>query len=80
MLVLYVGPERMLITSFSLPMAKFMWAFLSEALGWNGYPTSMTDLLSIWLPKRFGVSYHTSLCCFAGLHLTLCTTRKTIRI
>jgi predicted 3-demethylubiquinone-9 3-methyltransferase (glyoxalase superfamily) len=48
-------------------MAKFMWSFVNEALGWDGYPKSMEDLLCEWLPRKFGVSFQVDLFCFAGL-------------
>jgi hypothetical protein len=39
------------------PLAEFVWEFVKEALGWDGYPRSMRELLSDWLPAKFGVSY-----------------------
>jgi hypothetical protein len=63
---------------FTCPMANFVWAFLREALGWDGHPSSMSELLSVWLPNKFGASYQIGLFCFAGLAWTLWTTRSKI--
>jgi hypothetical protein len=52
---------------FSYPLVEFVWSFLGEALGWNGQPKSINDLLTEWLPKGFGVSYEISLTCFTGV-------------
>jgi hypothetical protein len=75
---------------FQCPMAKFVWGFflsealrlvfLSEALGWDGYPSSMDNLLSVWLSGKFGVCYQTDLFCFVGIAWTLWTTRNKISI
>jgi hypothetical protein len=65
---------------FKCPMAEFMWAFVREALGWNGYPRSMRELLSDWLPVKFGTSFQTGFTCFAGLAWALWTTRNKISI
>jgi hypothetical protein len=61
-------------------MAKFMWSFVNEALGWDGYPKSMEDLLYEWLPRKFGVSFQVDLFCFAGLAWALWNTRNRICI
>jgi hypothetical protein len=42
---------------FRCPLAEFCWAFCSEALGWDGYRKSCKELISKWLPGKFGVSY-----------------------
>jgi hypothetical protein len=41
--------------------------FPGEALGWNGQPKSVNDLLTEWLPQGFGVSFEIGLTCFAGV-------------
>jgi hypothetical protein len=51
---------------FACPLASFMWAFLSEALGWERYPRSVNEHLAKWLPKKFGSKYQTGLTCFVG--------------
>jgi hypothetical protein len=65
---------------FQCPMAKKLWVFLSEALGWDEYPSSMSDLLFVWLPGKFGVCYQTSLFYFAWMAWALWTTRNKISI
>jgi hypothetical protein len=52
---------------FRCPLAKFCWSFCSETLGWDGYPKSCKELISEWLPSKFGVSYPIGLSCFARL-------------
>jgi hypothetical protein len=52
---------------FSCPLAKFAWAVVGEALGWEGYPRSMQELITSWLPRRFRVSFQIGLACFAAL-------------
>jgi hypothetical protein len=52
---------------FNCPLAEFMWAFCSEALGWDDFPKSFTELITEWLPGKFGVSFQTGLSCFAGV-------------
>jgi hypothetical protein len=49
---------------FRCPLAEFVWAFMKEALGCDGYPRSMRELL---LPAKFGVSYQSGLTCFARI-------------
>jgi hypothetical protein len=44
-----------------------VWAFYSEAFGWNGYPKSFSELITEWLHVKFGVSFQTCLSCFAGM-------------
>jgi hypothetical protein len=61
---------------FSCDMAEFGWAFLSEALGWKGYPKSLWDLQEIWLPRGFGVNYQIGLACFPGIAWGLWNTRN----
>jgi hypothetical protein len=56
---------------FKCPLAVFLWVFVSEALGWQGYPRSMEDLLSNWLNGKFRVSYQLGLSCFTGLAWTI---------
>jgi hypothetical protein len=53
---------------FRCPLATFfVWSFISETLGWKDYSRSRDDLLSNWLPRKFGVSYQTGRSCFAGI-------------
>jgi hypothetical protein len=48
-----------------LKIQIFIWqAFMKEALGCDGYPRSMRELL---LPAKFGVSYQSGLTCFARI-------------
>jgi hypothetical protein len=39
---------------FKCSLTEFVWSFVSEALGWNGHPRSMSDMLMKWLPGGFG--------------------------
>jgi hypothetical protein len=52
---------------FTCPMAEFVWSFMSESLEWDGYPVSMTDLLDVSLPGKFGASFQLGLSYFAGM-------------
>jgi hypothetical protein len=61
---------------FLCPLAKFMWAFVSSTLGWNGYPRDLNEVLAEWLPRKFGTSYQLGLSCFAGLVWSLWFTRN----
>jgi hypothetical protein len=61
---------------FSCPLGMFGWSFLSEALGWGGYPMSMRDLISSWLPRKFVVDFQTALACFAGFAWAIWCTRN----
>jgi hypothetical protein len=61
---------------FTCPLAVFVWSFVREALGWDGFPNSMEDLVTTWLPKKFGVSCSTALACVAGLAWALWITRN----
>jgi hypothetical protein len=61
---------------FKFPLAEFVWAFASEALGWNGYPKSITELITDWLPGKFGASFQTGHSCFAGMALAIWMTRN----
>jgi hypothetical protein len=61
---------------FSCPLAAFMWTFVSEALGWRDHPKLMNELIQEWLPHKFGVSYQTSISCFAGLTWAIWKTRN----
>jgi hypothetical protein len=63
---------------FSCPLAEFVWACVSEALGCDGYPRSITELISVWLPNKFGVSFQTALSCFAGLAWAIWMTRNSM--
>jgi hypothetical protein len=58
-------PEDIDHLIFKCSMAKFVWSFLGEALGWHGYPRRMDDLISNWLPGGFNVGYQNGLACFA---------------
>jgi hypothetical protein len=55
-----------------------VWAFCNEALRWNDYPMSLTELISIWLPEIFGVSFQTGLSYFAGMAPAIWKTRNSI--
>jgi hypothetical protein len=61
---------------FTWPLAMFMWAFLSETLGWDGYPRSVNELLAEWLPRKFGTKYKMGLTCFAGFAWALWNMRN----
>jgi hypothetical protein len=65
--VLCGRPEDIDHLIFYCSMAKFVWSFLGEVLGWQGYPRDMDDLVANWLPGGFNVSYQTGLACFAGI-------------
>jgi hypothetical protein len=57
-------------------MAVFVWAFLREALGWNGQPISCNNLTSAWLKGGFRVSQQLGLTCFAGFAWAMWITRN----
>jgi hypothetical protein len=59
-----------------MSLAEFVWAFVSEALGWKVYSKSMEDLLLNWIPRMFGVNFQTGLTCFAALAWAIWTTRN----
>jgi hypothetical protein len=65
---------------FKCPMAEFFWAFVSESLGWTDYPWYMNELITEWLPQKFGVNYQIGLSCFAGLAWAMWNTRNKICI
>jgi hypothetical protein len=65
---------------FRCHLAEFVWAFVSEALGWRDYPRSMSDLISNWIPRRFGVGEQTGLTCFASLAWAIWNVRNKICI
>jgi hypothetical protein len=49
---------------FECSLAKFVWAFLSETLGWSGFSRSMDDLVLNWLPGGgFQVGFQTAVTC-----------------
>jgi hypothetical protein len=55
----------MLITCCSHALwLSFYGLFVSEALGWSGYPRNMEDLVQHWLPRGFGTSVQTGLTLF----------------
>jgi hypothetical protein len=74
--VLCGGEEDVDHLFFQCHLAKFVWSFVSEALRWKCFPRDMNELLTIWLHREFGVSYHICLVCFAGLGWALWTTRN----
>jgi hypothetical protein len=49
---------------------------MGEALGWQGYPRDMDDLVLNWLPGGFKVSYQVGLACFAGVAWAIWLTRN----
>jgi hypothetical protein len=65
---------------FKCPLGVFLWPFVSEALGWQGYLRDTNDPISNWLPDKFQVGYQLGLSCFAGLAWTIWTTRNKICI
>jgi hypothetical protein len=65
---------------FANPLAKFIWVFVKQALGWADYPRDMEDLMTTWLPGKFKVSYQTGLSCFAGIEWAIWNTRNKITI
>jgi hypothetical protein len=42
---------------FECSLAKSVWSFMGETLGWSGFPRSMEDLVMNWLSGGFRVSY-----------------------
>jgi hypothetical protein len=52
---------------FNSPLASFAWAFPSEALGWQGAPRSLEDMMCNWTPRKFGVGRQLGLACFASV-------------
>jgi hypothetical protein len=65
---------------FSCLLAEFVWAFVEKALGWEGYPRSMADLLSNWLAGRLGVNFQTGLIGFTPFTWVICITRNKLCI
>jgi hypothetical protein len=65
--VLCEGKENVDHLLFLCPMAEFLWAFVSETLGWEGYPRSTENLVQFWLPKGFRTNVLTCLTCFCGM-------------
>jgi hypothetical protein len=61
---------------FECSLAKFVWSFMGEMLGWSGFPGSMEDLVLNWLPGGFKVSYQMMLTCFAGVACVIWLTRN----
>jgi hypothetical protein len=61
---------------FTCPVTEFVWCCISEGLGWKGYPRSLIELISDWIPKRLGVSFELGLSCFAGFAWVLWLTRN----
>jgi hypothetical protein len=61
---------------FDCPMAVFVWSFLGEAMGWQGFPSSLNDLTNNWLKGGFGVGHQLGLACFAGFAWAMWTTRN----
>jgi hypothetical protein len=52
---------------FTCPLASFVWALASEALGWQGFPRSLEDLMCNWISRKFGVGRQLGLACFASI-------------
>jgi hypothetical protein len=50
---------------FTCPLASFVWALASEALGWQGFPRSLEDLMCNWISRKFGMGRQLGLACFA---------------
>jgi hypothetical protein len=73
------GEENVDHVLFLCPLAEFVWAF-GEALGWEGYPRSMEDLLMNWLHRKLGIDFQMGLTCFAALAWAIWNTRNKICI
>jgi hypothetical protein len=69
-------PEDASHLLFGCSLAKFVWSFMGETLGWNGYPKSMNDLILNWLPGGFGVGYLGGLACFVGIAWAIWLTKN----
>jgi hypothetical protein len=65
---------------FTCPLANFAWSLASEALGWQGIPRSMEDLMNNWIPRKFGVGIKLGLACFASVSWAVWHTRNKICI
>lgn len=52
-------------TFFSCPLGVFVWSCLRDSIGWDGFPTSTTELMNGWLNKPT-TSKHIGLFFFAG--------------
>jgi hypothetical protein len=52
---------------FNCHLAHFAWSFAGDALGWQGVPRSMDDLMINWIPRKFGVGKQLGLACFASV-------------
>jgi hypothetical protein len=65
--VLYGHPENVNHLLFKCSLARFVWSFMGEALGLQGYRRDMDDLVLNWLPGGFRVSYQIGLACFTSV-------------
>jgi hypothetical protein len=69
-------PENIDHLVFECSLARFVWSFLGESLGWQGYPRGMDDLTANWLTGGFNVSYQMGLACFAEVAWAIWLTRN----
>jgi hypothetical protein len=59
--VLCGHPEDANHLLFECSLARFVWSFMGETLGWQGYPRNIDDLVLNWLLGGFKVSYQVGL-------------------
>jgi hypothetical protein len=52
---------------FTCPLSQFIWVFISEVLGWDGYSRSLEEIMADWLPGKFWEDRQTELTCFAEI-------------
>ena len=77
---LYNKPETVNIIIFGCPLAQYVWSCLRDALGWEGFPTSVKDLTSNWITKGFRTSQSLGMFFFAGLAWAIWRNRNKVAI
>lgn len=64
---------------FECVMAKFVWVFFKEALGWDRIPKDMADFMTTWIPL-YCQGFHLKLLHFAVVAWALWTNMNKIAI
>jgi hypothetical protein len=73
-------PEIVDHIMFQCVFPWYLWCYVRDPLGWKEFPTSLSEFMSNWLPRRIGVPERLVLLFFASFTWTIWKNRNKMAI